>query len=112
MLKRKADHDTDENQGAKKPRTEGAAAAEANATDQSECFESALTGALLAHRIATQTLNLVDAIKAIQGSYMQRMQTVVNELKADAARPASLLDLSLVPEGDEVGQDRYAGRVW
>jgi hypothetical protein len=49
-----------------------------------------------------QTLKLTDAIAATEGSHTQRMQAVVDLLKADADRPDSLIDLSLVVDGDEV----------
>ena len=85
-------------EGAKKPRASAAAAAAADAADGDGSFEAAVTRANLAPRIATQTLKLVDALKATDGSHTQRMQTVVDLLEEDAGRPDSLLDLSLVVE--------------
>jgi len=104
MSKRKTADDPihSDSDGAKKPRTEGAAAAAEDAADSDGSFEADLTRANLAPRIATQTLKLVDAIKAFGDSWTQRMQAVVDLLQADAARPESLLDLSLVVQGETV----------
>jgi hypothetical protein len=90
--------------GAKKPRTQGAAAAAADATHGDGSFESALACALRAPSVATHTLKLLRAIKATDVSHTQRLQTVVDLLTADAVRPKSLLDLSLVVEGEEVSR--------
>ena len=51
-----------------------------------------------------QTLKLTDAIAATEGSHTQRMQAVVDLLEADADRPDSLIDLSLVVEGEKVSR--------
>jgi hypothetical protein len=98
MPKRKAV--SDEKQGAKKPR----AAAAAAAADDGKSLDAAIAHAQLTPHTAVQTLKLVDAIKATEGSYTQRMQTVVDLIKADADRPDSLIDLSLVVEGEKVSQ--------
>ena len=92
--------------GAKKPRTSAAAAAAAAATHSDDSFESALACALQAPSVATQTLKLVDALKATDGSHTERMQTIVDLLKQDVGRPESLLDLSLVVEGEKVSPQR------
>jgi hypothetical protein len=54
--------------GAKKPRTERAAAAAADATHGDSSFEAALTRANLAPCLALMTLKLVDAITATDGN--------------------------------------------
>ena len=74
-----------------------AAAAESNGF-----FESAVARANLAPRIAAHTLKLIHALKATDGSHTPRMQAVVDLLKQDACRPDSLLDLSLIAEGEKV----------
>ena len=95
--------------GAKKPRTQGAAATAADAADGDSSFDAALACALQAPRVALQTLKLIDALKATDGSQTQRMQTVVDLLEADAGRPKSLLDLSLVVEGEKVSRCMCTG---
>ena len=45
---------------------------------------------------------LLDAIQSLYQSFTQRMQTAVDLLKEEAEHFQSQLDLSLVPEGDEV----------
>ena len=106
MSKRKAadDHNPDGADGAKKPRTEGAAAALADPSAGTGSIEAARARPDLAPRIAMQTLKLVDAIKATDGSHTQRMQTVADLIKADADRPDWLIDFSLVVEGEEVSR--------
>jgi hypothetical protein len=64
--------------------------------------DAALAHAQLAPQIATQTLTLVNSMKAAGGSCAERMESVVNLLTEDADRPESLIDLSLPLEGDEV----------
>ena len=109
MSKRKTtgDHNPVGNSdGAKKPRSEGAAAAAAakDATEQIRSIEATRIRPDLVPRIGLQTLELADALKATEGSYTQRMQTVVDLIKADADRPDSLIDLSLVVEGEKVSR--------
>ena len=102
MSKRKTadDHNPDCADGAKKPRTEGAAAAKADVTDSHGCIKTA--SADLVPCIARHTLKLVDAMHTSSISFAQRMHAVADLLQADASRSRSLIDLSLVPEGDEV----------
>ena len=64
--------------------------------------DGAISHAQLTPRTAVHTLKLLDAITANKGSYTQRIQTVADQLKADTIRPDSLLDLSLVVEGERV----------
>lgn len=64
--------------------------------------DAALARARLAPLIITQTLRLIDAIQATDGSCGERAQSVVDLLKEDAHRPESLIDLSLPLEDDEV----------
>ena len=89
---------------AKKQRTAVAAAAgSAQWAGHSGAYDSdsALARAKLAPQIAVNTIKLAIAIQPGPFSFL-RAQAVVELLTADAARPGSLLDLSLVPEGDEV----------
>ena len=95
--------------GAKKPRTQGAAATGADAAGGDGSFDAALTRANLAPRIATQTLKLIDALKATDGNYTQRVQTVADLLKVDTERPKSLIDQSLVVEGERVSRSIHTG---
>ena len=88
--------------GVKRPRITGAAAAVADVAEPNCPIQADLERAQLTPRIAVQTLKLVDAIKAAQGSWTQRMQTVAGQLQADASRSQSLIDLSLVVEGEKV----------
>ena len=82
---------------AKKPRhSDPAAAAHEGHRD------AALARARLAPLVVTQTLRLIDAIQATDGSCAQRVQSVVKLVKEDAHRPESLIDLSLPLEGDMV----------
>ena len=76
--------------------------ADAAATNSTVSLNTALARAKLAPRIALQSLKLADAIKATDGNHTQRMHTVVDLLQADAERPESLIDLSLVVEGGKV----------
>jgi hypothetical protein len=88
---------------AKRQRTAVAAAGSARWAGHSGAYdsESALARAKLAPQIAVNTIKLAIAIQPGPFSFL-RLQIVVELLTADAARPGSLLDLSLVPEGDEV----------
>ena len=88
--------------GAKKPRSERAAAAQADPSDGNGSIDAVRARPDLAPRIAFQTLKLADAIKATEGSYTQRMQAVADPLKEDTDRHESLIDLSLVVEGEKV----------
>lgn len=88
--------------GDKKPRASAAAAAAAADVDGDGSFDAAVTRANQAPLIVLQTFKLVDALKATGGGHTQRMQTVVDLLEEDAGRPDSLLDLSLVVEGERV----------
>ena len=110
MSKRKTadDHDPDGADSAKKPRTEGVAAAQAHPPDGTGSIEAVRSRPDLDMRIALQTLKLVDAITATDGSWTQRMQAVADLLRADADRFDSLIDLSLIVEGDEV---RFSARI-
>jgi len=111
MLKRKDGSDKKESDkdDAKKSR-HAEPAARASAEAAGDLLDAALAHANLTSSVVVQTLKLIDAIEATEGSYKQRMQAVADLLKADAARPASLLDLSLAPEDDEVRQNwRTAG---
>jgi hypothetical protein len=96
-------------EGAKKPHTEGAAAAAADAADGNGSFDAAVARANLAPRIATHTLKLMHAFKTTDGSFTLRMQAVVDLLKQDADRPESLLNLSLVAEGEKVSRSICRG---
>lgn len=79
---------------AKKPRT----------ADGDQSLDSAVLRAQLASHAVVQTLDLVDALQSTAGSFKQRMQIVADLLNKDAARSESLLDLSLVVEGESVGR--------
>jgi hypothetical protein len=81
--------------GAKKPRC-------ATASDGDQSLDSAVHRARLASHTVVQTLALVDAIQSTTGSFAQRMQAVADLLKEDADRSDSLIDLSLVAEGETV----------
>lgn len=86
---------------AKKPRTEGASVA-VHLTDSSNCLDIALAHAKLSARIAVHTLRLVDAARAENGSHAHRMRVMIDVLLEDADRLDSLIDLSLVVEGEQV----------
>ena len=84
--------------GAKKPHTAVVAAM----ADGSDPLDAAIAHAQLTQRMAVHTLKLVDTIQKKEGSFSQRMQSVVDRLQAEADRSDSLIDLSLVVEGEKV----------
>lgn len=107
MSKRKAASRTkqggaDGADGAKKWGAETSTAAQADPSDGNGSIEAARARPDLVPRIALQTLKLVDAVKATDGSCIQRILTVADLLQTDAARHESLIDLSLVVEGEKV----------
>jgi len=101
MPKRKADNGNNETAaavGAKKPR----AASFAVQADGIDPLASAQVQPGLVVGVAMQTSKLAQAIDTEGRSFSQRMRAVADLLKADATQGKSQLDLSLVPEDDEV----------
>jgi len=116
MSKRKATIGHQGEGGAKKLRAAGAAASSAAAASASaassgaDSLDVAIRRAKLGPCIAVHTLKLADTIKT-SGSHASRMKALIVLLKADADRPESLLDWSLVPAGDEVSAHRFSQRI-
>lgn len=114
MSKRKATKSQKDESGAKKLRTTGGASSAASvaatsaASSSADSLDSAIRRADLIPSIAIHTLQLVDSIKPDNESHTVRMQALIVLMKADADRPESLLDWSLVPTDDEVSAQHKA----
>ena len=117
MSKRKATKGQQDGSGVKKPRAAGAAASAAAtasasaASSSADSLDDALRRADLVPRIAVHTLKLADAIRPANESHSSRMKALIVLMKADADRPESLLDWSLVPPDDEVGAHQSSQRI-
>lgn len=98
MSKRNGRSDQREDVGyTKKPRS-------VNDTHSDDLIDVEFRRAVLSPRIAVQTFRLVRTIQCTITGFRQRMQAVIALLKSNAEKNESLLDLSLVIEGDQVSQ--------
>ena len=113
--KRPGDGEQSHDSDAKKQRTAPAATSAAAAVAQQRADHigaldveaTGLAHAKLTRRTAVHTVKLAFAIRSGPFSFVNTL-SVFDQLAADAARPDSLLDLSLVPEGSTVRSDASA----
>lgn len=101
MSKRKEENSRQGDKDAKKQRVTHAAGIVADTLDSDQSLDVAIHRACFVPRIAVYTLKLVDMLKS-NDSYEQRMKTLIDVFKKDADQPESMLDWTLVTEGDNV----------